>query len=113
MTNRLNPNESLQKNKPLYSEDEHYKLLLQDDGNLVLYTKVGKAPWSSHTNGHAVESCIMQGDGNLVIYGYDRSVLWASQTDGHPGAYLEVQNDGNVVIYNHGSVLWSTDTYER
>ncbi|MEA5603398.1 hypothetical protein [Nostoc sp. UHCC 0252] len=113
MTNKLNPNESLQKNKPLYSTDQHYRFVLQDDGNLVLYTKTDKALWNSGTNGHAVENCTMQPDGNLVIYGFEKKVLWAAGTDGHSGAYLVVQDDGNVVIYDGSRVVWNTNTHEK
>jgi hypothetical protein len=43
-------------------------LTLQSDGNLVLYTRTGKALWSSGTGGKGVSDLVMQNDGNLVLY---------------------------------------------
>ena len=61
---------------------EYSYLIMQDDGNLVLYT-VAK----------------------------DR-VIWASNTHGNPGAYMHFQEDGNLVIYNSDKsrALWASNT---
>ena len=54
-----------------------YKLVMQGDGNLVIYGK-NKAVWSTGTNerGTAPYKLVMQGDGNLVIYDKNGSALW-------------------------------------
>lgn len=85
-------------------------LVLQSDGNLVLYT-LGNAKWSSGTAGSGSNnSLIMQGDGNLVLYSSSGKVLWASGTKGS-GNYLQIQDDGNLVIYNSSNTaLWATNT---
>src|SRR4051812_17766788 len=95
----LQPNESMVRGESISSKNGNYDLVMQDDGNLVLYRDSDDlALWASGTNGAAVSQVIMQNDGNLVIYGYN-APLWASNTSGHPGSYLSVQDDGNVVIY--------------
>jgi len=43
-------------------------LTLQTDGNLVLYSRSGRAPWSSGTGGRGASDLVMQNDGNLVLY---------------------------------------------
>ena len=43
-------------------------LLLQTDGNLVLYTRTGTALWASGTGGKGLSDLVMQNDGNLVLY---------------------------------------------
>ena len=93
------------------SNSGQYTLILQSDGNLVLYEECGTALWASNTAGIAVTSCNMQTDGNLVIYAGESGPVWASNTYGCDGAHLEVQDDGNVVIYdvNHNPI-WATDT---
>ena len=106
----LTANQQLDANQSLVSCDGDYNLIMQGDGNLVLYQS-GTALWASNTAGTAADEAIMQGDGNFVVYSSSGSALWASGTNGNSGAYLEVQNDGNVVIYSAaGAALWSTGT---
>lgn len=86
-------------------------LLMQSDGNLVLYQ--GSTPlWSSGTGGNNCENdkcqAIFQSDGNLVVYD-GATPLWSSQTGGNPTAqlalsatapFIEVQNAGSSVLWN-------------
>ena len=81
---RLNPNDEV------VSNNGRFQLLLQTDGNLVLYDNKTTSPvplWASNTAGQAVKNCIMQTDGNLVIYGFPNAI-WASNTAGHPDSFL-------------------------
>jgi hypothetical protein len=106
----LTANQQLDTNQSLASCNGDYTLIMQGDGNLVLY-QGSTALWASNTVGSAADEAIMQGDGNFVLYTSSGTPVWASNTAGNAGAYLEVQNDGNVVIYSaSGSVLWSTGT---
>lgn len=106
------PGQTFTTNAPLYSDDGVFRVVLQDDGNLVVYDNQNRALWASGTNGQAVSQCIMQTDGNLVIYGY-YNAIWASGTWGNPGAYLDMQDDGNLVIYlpvSYTTPIWATGT---
>jgi len=76
------------------------KLVMQEDGNLVIYSADGKALWSTGTYGNPGAYKVMQSDGNLVIYSKDGKALWSSGTYGTPGAYDVMQEDGNYVIYS-------------
>jgi hypothetical protein len=106
----LGPGQSFQVDTPLYSDDGRFRVVLQNDGNLVVYNCENNPLWASVTNGQSVSRCTMQTDGNLVIYGYN-DPLWASNTYPNPGAYLDMQNDGNLVIYLPGGrPLWATGT---
>ncbi|MDQ1532147.1 MAG: pseudomonalisin, partial [Microbacteriaceae bacterium] len=80
----------------LRSANGQYQLIMQGDGNLVLYTQ-GRALWSSGTAGHPGSTAQFQGDGNLVVYGPDGAALWNAGSVGHPGSTLALQDDGNVV----------------
>ncbi|PTT39785.1 hypothetical protein DBR28_06795 [Chryseobacterium sp. HMWF028] len=65
-------------------EQRKYRLIMQDDSNLVLYYK----------------------DQN----GIERP-LWATNTERQGGfPHLIAQEDGNLVIYNNGNPLWSSNT---
>lgn len=104
---RLLPGQALYPGDSLTSANGQYTLIMQHDGNLVIYTN-GRPIWDSKTTGRAVSRAIMQDDGNFVIYGYP-GALWATGTTGYKDAYLIMQNDGNLVIYGH-KAAWATNT---
>lgn len=111
---RLLPGQSLPVGETLTSPNKKTTLILQADGNLVLYRSGNIARWASNTDGRKVEILDMQGDGNLVIYGPGRSYVWDTETNGHPGAWLVLQDDGNLVIYDaNNQPLWHSDTWIR
>lgn len=91
--------------------DGRFTLILQDDGNLVLY-KTGVGPlWATNTVGRGSSLAVMQADGNFVLYSSSGDALWSTKTYGSPGADLAVQNDGNLVVYSAaGAPLWDSKT---
>ncbi len=107
----LAPNGFLLQNDYCLSQSGRYQLILQQDGNLVLYDlgQNHRAIWASNTNGRAVSKAIMQTDGNFVIYGFP-DAIWASNTNGRPNSFLVVQDDGNTVIYQPEVPVWATNT---
>ena len=106
----LAANVSLTSSQSLASCSGDYSLIMQSDGNLVLY-QGSTALWASNTVGSGADKAIMQGDGNFVVYTSSGTPVWASNTAGNAGAYLAVQNDGNAVVYSaSGAALWSTGT---
>jgi exopolysaccharide biosynthesis protein len=106
-TGLVKPGQVLHAGKWVRSPNKKYGLILQTDGNLVLYHGK-KALWSTVTGGHAGATAIMQTDGNLVVYSSAKKALWSSNTGRHAGATLVVQNDGNLVIYSKAKkALWS------
>lgn len=111
----LHPEQSLQSN------NKQYKLILQSDGNVVLYNQQSQAIWATNTKGLIQpREFIMQTDGNLVLYDTNGSPKWASNTYNNLGAFLNVQNDGNLVVYRAGSqsetannALWASGSNSR
>lgn len=83
------------------------RMVMQTDGNLVVYNELDKPIWASMTFGQN-HRAIFQGDGNLVIHNGDDRPIWASKTHGHEGAQLVLRADGKVVIIYNGQVIWST-----
>jgi hypothetical protein len=111
MVDRLNPGERLGANESIESPDGRFSLVLQPDGNLVLYDQNHQPVWASGTDGLEVASATMQEDGNLVLYSSSGDPVWASDTFGNGGAYVVVQDDRNVVIYDASATpLWATNT---
>ncbi|MBB5121352.1 lectin [Streptomyces eurocidicus] len=97
----LNHNESVSSNTAT--------LVMQSDGNLVVYDEFGRARWASRTVGQGW-TAQFQTDGNFVVYTRNGRAVWDSKTAGHPGSRLAVQDDGNVVIYDGSQAIWSTGT---
>ncbi|MFI9274952.1 glycoside hydrolase domain-containing protein [Kitasatospora sp. NPDC052896] len=99
------------------------ELMMQADGNLVMYRKAdGAVLWSTNTSGNSGAYVTMQADGNFVVYrkGGGPSAggaLWSSGTWNNPGAYAIMQDDGNLVVYRQGGgattggALWASGTY--
>lgn len=101
----LYPGQSLQSNSGLHT------LIMQTDGNVVLYDRNSQPLWATNTGGLITpREFIMQTDGNLVLYDKEGCPKWASQTYGNPGAFFNVQDDGNLVVYRYGA---QTETAEN
>jgi hypothetical protein len=97
----------------LKSGDGRWMMVIQGDGNLVIYGPRG-AIWASNTDGRGVPQFMlaMQSDGNLVIYGKN-GATWASNTNGRGRSpfTLVMQNDANLVIYDStGKPTWASNT---
>ncbi|QIB48905.1 lectin [Streptomyces aureoverticillatus] len=97
----LNHNESVSSNTA--------RLVMQSDGNLVIYDEFNRARWATRTVGQGWTTSFQE-DGNLVVYTRNGRAVWASNTAGHPGSRLVVQDDGNVVIYDGSQAIWSSRT---
>jgi len=113
------------------------RLVMQADGNLVLYNTSNQALWSSQTNGNPGAWLALQTDGNMVVYSSSNVALWSTSTvhnpdhlsyvnttlgsSGmlYPGQRIDtadrrfkliLQGDGNLVLYSPTRALWATGT---
>lgn len=113
-------------------------LVVQNDGNLVLYKKSGEVAWHSGTNGNGEVKLHVQEDGNLVLYKVSNgSPVWYTGTSiganhhlfptpaiGSNGVLvagqatrsidrkysLHLQPDGNLVLYSPTKAIWASNT---
>jgi hypothetical protein len=93
-------------------------LVMQNDGNLVLYRSIDFSPhqaaWSTNTYNKGVGPyrCVIQTDGNFVIYDSRNAPLWASNTDGKgPHCVVLLQNSGDLTLLSpSGHCLWSSNS---
>jgi hypothetical protein len=111
----LNQNQQLTTGQRLSSNNGRVELIMQGDGNLVIYRRVfGHPLWASNTNGRPATHAIMQTDGNFVVYAANNMPFWATGTDGHPGSRVVLQDDGNLVVYNPANQpLWASNTVQN
>lgn len=101
---RLYPGQSID------TADRRFHLMLQRDGNLVLYSPT-RALWATGTNGKSPAFLALQSDGNLVLYDRNAQPLWFSHTDSGNLLRLVVQPDGNMVLYDQlNRPVWNTST---
>ena len=103
----LEPNTELRVNQRLTSANGSHYLIMQGDGNLVLYSSSARALWATGTNGSGAVRARFQGDGNLVLRNNAGSAVWSSKTAGSGAVRLTVVNEGNVFLLNAaGNVVW-------
>ena len=115
----LRAGESLGIDQKLTSSNGKYSLIMQGDGNLVLYTESNTPVWATRTEGSGAIRASLQDDGNLVLYTKEVErrfrrdepvAVWASQTSGEK-VRLVLQDDRNLVIYTaDGRALWASGT---
>jgi hypothetical protein len=88
-TLRLNANQRLDKGQKIEVAGKGY-LIMQTDGNFVLYDAAKQPKWATGTSGRNVH-VIMQPDGNLVVYN-KKTPLWQSDTwnANAGGGYFEI-----------------------
>ena len=112
--NTLKVGKKLRVDEKLFSLNGHFFVILQQDGNFVLYDKSLKPHWATNTVGSNASYITMQLDGNLVLYTKKRNAVWASNTENHSGSFFTIQDDGNLVIYsNKTKPVWASNTVIR
>lgn len=99
---------TLEAGQSIASCDGRFVLVMQYDGNLVLYQ--GDVPlWSSETWGTDGNVARLL-DGNVTVEGPQSGILWTTFTSA-PDAFLAVQDDGNLVVYRPDlTPIWSSKT---
>jgi surface antigen len=106
----MQPGEYLE--APPVNGDTGPYVIMQSDGNFVVYTAAGQALWDSQTSRHPGAYAALQStDGNLVVYSSSGQALWSASVPRSPGDRLCMQDDDNLVVYSAaGSPLWATMT---
>ncbi|OWA54378.1 hypothetical protein BV898_18782 [Hypsibius exemplaris] len=108
----LGPGDSLGVGESIWSPNRTANLLVQADGNLVVYRQCDcQVIWDSKTNSNysRVRPLRMRADGNLVIYDIEDTVIWASGTNEKrfAGARLRLEDTGSLCIEKtRGLCLW-------
>lgn len=109
----LKQNEPLRKGSQLVSPNGCYRLVLQDDGNLVTYDSNGAPLWRTGRRWGGGGYAMLQADSNFVVYAGNRPV-WSSNSYRRGGSRLVIQDDSNVVMLTPGGrPVWDSGTGGR
>jgi len=96
----------------LVSANGQYRMVVQSDGNLVVYTKDYTPLWGSKTRSstHPLSLHVQESDGNLVLYDAHMTPFWESDTRSSGPTELIMQDDGNLVLYRVSDYtpLWAS-----
>jgi hypothetical protein len=118
MADTLSAGESLSVGQSIQSQNRRFSLIMQADGNLVLYQgapSIESAIWSAQTAGldplRRPTRLVVQEDGNVVLLSNFDNPAWDSATNGARGASLVLQDDGNLVIYGQADGFNAYNAY--
>jgi hypothetical protein len=99
--------QTIEANGEVASCDHNTELVMQGDGNLVLYARHVPV-WASGTAGTSASKAVMQPDGNLLVESAGGTIVWQSNSSGHPGAFVRVQDDGAASVVDANGTIVST-----
>jgi endonuclease/exonuclease/phosphatase family metal-dependent hydrolase len=112
-SDRLTAGHTLEQGHYIRSANGQYKLIVHENGDLVLLNIAGQTLWHTNTPGSGATVLAMQGDGNLVLY-RDGSPVWDTDTATYstaiyPALALIVKDDGNVALETSANTpIWQT-----
>jgi hypothetical protein len=87
----------------LISPNKQYELIMQTDGNLVLYyLSQGDPLWATNTAGNPGAQFRLLSTGGMVIQ-VSGANIWSSPTSPVPSAILGLQDNGNVQDFGNNS----------
>lgn len=118
-------NDTMYEGEYLTSSNGQYQLILQADGNLVMYGPGHSVIWHTQTNGTGQPPfrLVAQADRNMVLYhtpsDAGNPALWTTHTGvgaDRAGCFLILQDDRNLVLYepNHDGgheAIWQSHTF--
>ena len=122
-TDRLVGKQRLYVGDKLTSLNGRYVLVVQRDGNVVIYDTDDsnkKAIWSTKTGGRTPAEYWLctQSDQNIVLYKdgqpSPQNAMWSSKSSktNVKNIVLSLQNDGNLVGFGDGKQFWASQTSE-
>ena len=112
---QLSAGQSLVPGTELLSPLGRYRLRMQWDGNLVMYSADGlTAFWGLGTYGQPGNHLVMQTDGNLVLYSTAARAVWSTRSWGSGSSNVfRLQDDTNMVVYNGTRAVWWSGTWQN
>lgn len=85
-------------------------LVMQGDGNLVLYAGPHIAMWASHTHGVRGAFANLKPNNQLVVRDARGRIVWATPPAAGPSSGLFVSPGGEMSVQSGSTRVWSTGT---
>jgi peptidoglycan/xylan/chitin deacetylase (PgdA/CDA1 family) len=105
----LTPGERLEPGWYLQSPNMACRLIMEQNGNLTLYSGSRQPLWRSGTRDAPGASAVLQRDGAFDLFSKTWQRIFSLGTEGHPGAVLTLARLSQVVIRSRsGATLWSS-----
>lgn len=108
--NMFKKGQKIEEENPIFSPNKESKLILQRDGNLVLYGK-DRVLWASNTDnkGESPRFLIIQNDGNVVLYDKHNKPFWHTNTCGKKSEKMVVENDKVRLLDSSDNTIWTSN----
>ena len=111
----LNGNQTMTAGQRLVSTNGQYQLLMQSDGNLVIYpgntTALGTAYWSTRTSNHPGAYAAFNGSGEFFIYSNTNGILWRTNAAPGAGSKIELTTSGSMIEVNSANTtVWTSNS---
>lgn len=114
LPNSLKLGNQLRINQQLVSDNEKYNLILQEDGNLVLYDENKKARWNTPTYKRFSQFFELSKQGNLAIVSDKNKIVWEFKPTKKKGYELVLEDNGNLILYAEDKeILWAIDKWAK
>lgn len=104
--NQLTGGNSLLPGMSLESRNQAYRLVVEKDGNCVVYRANGDSSWETGTGG---KDCrlVLERTGLLQVENAEQRSLWHSSYEGMIGSYrLSLQDDGDLIVEQQRGSDW-------
>lgn len=104
---KLHRGQRLNVDQEIKSNNGHFRLIMQGDGNLVLYEHGSRPVWASNTCGRRVTHAELT-EHHFAVYN-GGEIVWSANC--HDCDHVIMQDDRNAVAYTrHGEPRWASNT---
>jgi hypothetical protein len=107
--NTLEPGRQLDSGNQKLSPNGQWRLVMQSDGNLVIYNvATGNYKWSTFTGGSGAQRATMEQNGCFNLYTEPGVLKWSTWTR-DAGSVLRLKDDGVLAVVNtKGWTVWNS-----
>ena len=99
------PGDIIRAHADIYSQNGVFRLIVQGDGNVVIYGPNGVV-WATGTSASGAYLTLQSNDGNLVLYDGNGAFQWGAGELTCCNVYVMFWNDGNLVKYTTPDMVY-------